>query len=68
MDGGNNPDADGDFSNAPIFNFNDGKVKFNTNWVSNANANYGSASGFLLKSLHAKKSIVIDALSLNLFD
>jgi len=24
MDEGNNPDADGDFSNAPIFNFNDG--------------------------------------------
>jgi len=49
--GGNYPDADGDFSNAPYFNFNDGKVKFGTNWFDNANSNYGSASGFLPKSL-----------------
>lgn len=53
-DGNNYPDADGDFSNAPIFNFNDGKVKFNTNWTNNANENYGSASGFGSKSLPAK--------------
>jgi len=45
------PEADGDFSKAPNFNFNDGKVKFDTNWVSNANDNYGSASGFVPKSL-----------------
>jgi len=52
MDGrGQYPDADGQFNNAPIFNFNDGEVKFNTNWASNANDNYGSASGFLPKSL-----------------
>jgi hypothetical protein len=44
------PDADGDFSHAPIFNFNDGKVKFDANRVDNANDNYGSASGFLPKS------------------
>ncbi len=49
--GGNYPDADGDFSNAPYFNFNDDKVKFDTNWFDNANSNYGSASGFLPKSL-----------------
>ncbi|MBI5222319.1 MAG: hypothetical protein HY980_02370 [Candidatus Magasanikbacteria bacterium] len=55
MDGGNNPDADSDFSNAPIFNFHDGKVKFNANWCDNANENYGSASAFLSKSLHSKK-------------
>ena len=46
-----NPDADGQFDNAPIFNFNDGQLKFNTNWVSNANDHYGSASGFIPKPL-----------------
>lgn len=55
MDEGNNPDADGDFSNAPIFNFNDGKVKFDTNFVDNPNDNFGSVSGFLSKSLRSKK-------------
>ncbi len=45
------PDADGAFSNAPIFNFNDERLKFDTNFASNANPNYGSASGFLLQSL-----------------
>jgi hypothetical protein len=55
MDGGNIPDADGDFSNAPIFNFDDGKVKFDTKWFDNANENYGSASAFLSKSLNSKK-------------
>ena len=44
---GQYPDADGKFNKASIFNFNDGKVRFNTNWVNNANENYGSASGFL---------------------
>ena len=44
-------DADGDFSKSPYFNFNDDRAKFDTNWVSNANDNYGSASGFLSKSL-----------------
>lgn len=33
--------ADGDFSKSPVFNFNDDKLKFNTNDVSNANENYG---------------------------
>lgn len=45
------PNADGQFDNAPNFNFNDGKLKFDTNWVNNANENFGSASGFLPKSL-----------------
>ena len=45
------PDADGQFDNAPYFNFNDDKVKFDTNWFDNANDNYGSASGFVPKSL-----------------
>jgi len=45
------PDVDGRFDNAPIFNFNDGKVKFN------ANENYGSASGFVSKSLLTRKGI-----------
>ena len=42
----NYPDSDVRFDNAPYFNFNDGKVKFDTNWVSNANDNYGSSSGW----------------------
>ncbi len=46
-----NSDADGVFSNAPNFNWNDGKLKFDTNDVDNANDNYGSASGFFPKSL-----------------
>ena len=49
--------ADGSFDNAPIFNFNDGKVHFNTNRVSNYNSNYGSSSAFLPKS-RTKKSIL----------
>ena len=49
-DRGNSPEADGDFSNAPIFNFDDDRVKFNANWFDNANDNYGSASAFLSKS------------------
>jgi hypothetical protein len=48
---GNNPDADGQFNKAPYFNFNDDKVKFNTNSFDNANDNYGSVSAFLPKSL-----------------
>ena len=43
------PNADGDFSKSPIFNFNDDKLKFNTNDVSNANDNYGSVSAFVPK-------------------
>ncbi len=41
------PKADGVFSNAPYWNFNDDKLKFDTNPVDNANPNYGSASAFL---------------------
>jgi hypothetical protein len=51
------PDADGQFENAPYFNFNDGKVKFDTNWFDNANENYGSASGFVSKSLLTRRGI-----------
>ena len=51
MNGGNYPNADGKFLNAPYFNFNDDKVKFNTNQIDNANDNYGSASASLPKSL-----------------
>ena len=49
MDKNNYSDADDSFSHAPIFNFNDGKVKFDANRVDNANDNYGSASGFVPK-------------------
>lgn len=55
MDRDNYPEADGSFSNAPYFNFNDDKVKFDTNWVDNANENYGSVSAFLAKSLPNKE-------------
>jgi hypothetical protein len=55
MDKGKYPNADGSFDNAPYFNFNDGKVKFDTNDISNFNENYGSASGFLPKSLQNGK-------------
>jgi hypothetical protein len=47
----NYPDGDGKFSGAHCFNFDDGEVGFDTNDVDNANDNYGSASGFLPKSL-----------------
>lgn len=47
----NIPGAVGGFSNAPNFNFNDGEVKFDTNRMDNVNDNFGSASGFLAKSL-----------------
>ena len=51
---GNYPNADSQLDNAPYFNFNDGKVKFDTNWSDNANDNYGSVSAFLPKSLLIK--------------
>ena len=39
--------ADDEFGRAPFFLFDDGKLKFNTNHVSNAFGNYGSVSGSL---------------------
>ena len=51
MDENNYSDSDVRFDNAPYFKFNDGKVKFDTNYVDNANDNYGSASGFDPKPL-----------------
>ncbi len=51
MGGSNNSEGDGQFDKAPYFNFNDGRVKFDTNWVDNTNENYGSASAFIPKSL-----------------
>ena len=41
------PEADGDFSIAPVFYFNDGWVRFDTSFVGNANDRYGTSSGFL---------------------
>ena len=41
----NYPDDDVRFDRAPYFNFNDGTVKFDANWVINANDNYGSRLG-----------------------
>ena len=56
MDRSKYSDADGDFSNAPYFNFNDDKLRFDTNWVDNPNGNYGSASAFAPKSLLKKNT------------
>lgn len=41
------PDADGDFSRAPLFLFSDGRVKFDAFWFGYAYEYYGSASAFL---------------------
>ena len=51
-------EADGDFSNAPNFKFNDDKVKFDTNRIDNYNDNYGSASGFLPEFLEGSSSVM----------
>ena len=51
------PDGDGRFDKAPILNFNDDRLKFNTNDCDNYNDNYGSASGFLPKSLSSSKTM-----------
>lgn len=59
MESGKTPDADGVFSKAPIFNFNDDKLKFDTNDVSNANDNYGTVSGFVPKYLIYTKGILL---------
>ena len=56
MDEDNYPDADDRFDHAPIFNFNDGKVKFDTNRVDNAHGYYGSVSAFVPKFLPTSKS------------
>ena len=50
-------DGDGVFGYAPNFNFNDDKVKFDANDVSNANETYGSASGAVPKFLLAKQKV-----------
>jgi hypothetical protein len=41
------PDGGGDFSESPCFEFYDGEVWFDTHDVDDADAYYGSASGFL---------------------
>lgn len=64
MESGKTPDANGVFSKAPIFNFNDDKLKFDTNDVSNANDNYGSVSGFVPKYLIYAKGILYGYLLL----
>jgi hypothetical protein len=60
------PDADVRFDHAPYFNFNDGKVKFDTNWFDNANANYGTASAFVPKSLFITKGILSDTFCISI--
>ena len=58
MSKSNYSDTGSRFDHAPYFNFNDDKVKFDTNHVSNGNDNYGSASAFLPKPLHIRKGIL----------
>jgi len=43
------PDADGDFSHAPLFRFGGGEVGFGADWYGRAYGHYGSASAFLLQ-------------------
>ena len=43
------PGADGDFSDAPFFDFGVGEVGFGADWFGHARSGYGSASGFLPK-------------------
>ncbi len=45
------PDAGGDFSDAPIFDFGDGRVEFCAGWFDVASELYGSASAFLPSDL-----------------
>jgi len=52
----NNPNADGDFTNYLYFNFNDGQLKFNYNWVNNVNKQWGAGSGFLPEFLEGSSS------------
>jgi hypothetical protein len=59
MDKSKDSEADGEFDKAPYFNFNDDKVKFDTNRVDNTNDNYGSASGFLPKSLLSEEGTLV---------
>lgn len=55
------PGADGDFSDAPIFKFSDGKVKFDDDWTARAYDKCGSASAFLPQS-------ILDSCTLESFD
>ena len=41
------PGADGDFSDAPFFDFGVGEVGFGADWFGHARSGYSSASGFL---------------------
>ncbi len=62
------PDADVRFDHAPYLKFNDDEIKFDTKHVSNANDNYGSASGFLSKYLDIRKSVPYgDAFSISVY-
>jgi len=60
-------DGDAQFDNAPYFNFNDDKVKFDTNDVDNANDNYGSASASVSKSLLKRNAPSSRGISLLLY-
>lgn len=47
------PFAGGRFDDAPYFRFNDGRLEFDTFWISNVNDFYASASGFLPPACNA---------------
>jgi len=45
------PDADGDFSDAPVFYFVDGEVEFSTAYVGHPYKRFGSASAFVSQTI-----------------
>jgi len=51
-------EADGQADKAPYLNFNDDKVKFNTNNRDNANENYGMLSCWLPPKCLLKKEVL----------
>jgi hypothetical protein len=53
-------EAKGHWFNAPIWNFNDDKLKFNTNKVDNYYEYYGSSSAFLPVYQFSQESFVLD--------
>jgi hypothetical protein len=61
------PDADGRFDNAPIFNFNDGKVKFNANWSTTPTRTMARPRGSSRNLSSQERASTMDALSANLF-
>jgi len=60
------PGADGVFSDAPLFYFDGGRVRFDAYWFDSANDYYGSASAFLpqKRDLNTRKLEPVESLTL----